>query len=132
MERQQRFFEGPRPPKHRVVLDESVLHRHIGGVPVLRAQLDQVLSLVRDDKSAVQVIPYTVGAYGANDSNFTYLEFAGTKLPDLVFVETLVSQLYIERPDEVDRYSEALDYLRDAALNPRDSAKKIEEIRDGL
>jgi hypothetical protein len=47
-----------------------------------------------------------------------------------VFVETLVSQLYIEKPDEVDRYSEALDHLRDSALNPRDSAKKIEEIRD--
>jgi hypothetical protein len=58
------------------------------------------------------------------------MEFGGTKLPDLVFVETLVSQLYIERPDEVDRYSEALDYLRDSALNPRDSAKKIEEIRE--
>ena len=54
----------------------------------------------------------------------------GRKLPDLVYVETLVSHLYFERPDEVDRYSEALDYLRDAALNPRDTAKKIEEIRD--
>ena len=130
MERQQKLFEGPRPPKHRVVLDEAVLRRHIGGPAVMRAQLDQVLSLMRDDKTTVQVIPYTAGAYGANDSNFTYLEFVGTKLPDLVFVETLVSQLYIERPEEVDRYSEALDYLRDAALNPRDSAKKIEEIRD--
>jgi transcriptional regulator with XRE-family HTH domain len=130
MERQQRLFEGPRPPKHRVVLDEAVLRRHIGGPAVMRAQLDRVLSLMHDDKTTVQVIPYTVGAYGANDSNFTYLEFGGTKLPDLVFVETLVSQLYIERPDEVDRYSEALDHLRDAALNPRDSAKKIEEIRD--
>jgi hypothetical protein len=130
MERQQKLFEGSKPPKHRVVLDEAVLRRHIGGPAVMRAQLDQVLSLMRDDKTTVQVIPYTAGAYGANDSNFTYLEFAGTKLPDLVFVETLVSQLYIERPDEVDRYSEALDYLRDAALNPRDSAKKIEEIRD--
>jgi transcriptional regulator with XRE-family HTH domain len=130
MERQQKLFEGPRPPKHRVVLDEAVLRRHIGGPTVMRDQLDRVLSLMRDDKTTVQVIPYTVGAYGANDSNFTYLEFAGTKLPNLVFVETLVSQLYIERPDEVDRYNEALDYLRDAALNPRDSAKKIEEIRD--
>ena len=130
MERQQRLFQGPRPPKHRVLLDEAVLRRHIGGPAVMRAQLDRVLSLMRDDKTTVQVIPYTAGAYGSNDSNFTYLEFAGTKLPDLVFVETLVSQLYIERPDEVDRYSEALDHLRDAALNPRDSAKKIEEIRD--
>ncbi len=130
MERQQRLFQGPRPPKHRVLLDEAVLRRHIGGPAVMRAQLDRVLSLMRDDKTTVQVIPFTVGAYGSNDSNFHYLEFAGTKLPDLVFVETLVSQLYIERPDEVDRYSEALDHLRDAALNPRDSAKKIEEIRD--
>ena len=56
--------------------------------------------------------------------------FADPQDPDLVYVETLVSHLYIERPDEVDRYSEALDYLRDSALNPRDSAKKIEEIRD--
>jgi hypothetical protein len=53
-------------------------------------------------------------------------------LPDLVFVEGLVSQLYLERPDELERYREALDQLRDEALNPRDSAKKIEEIRDGF
>jgi transcriptional regulator with XRE-family HTH domain len=57
-------------------------------------------------------------------------KIGGSKLTDLVYVETLVSHLYFERPDEVDRYSEALDYLRDAALNPRDTAKKIEEIRD--
>lgn len=126
----QKLLHGPKPPKLRVVLDEAVLRRHIGGPAVMRAQLDQVLSLVRDNKTTVQVIPYKVGAYGSNDSNFTYMEFAGTKLPDLVFVETLVSQLYIERPEEVDRYSEALDLLRDAALNPRDSANKIEEIRD--
>lgn len=129
MERQ-KLLQGPRPPKHRVVLDEAVLRRHIGGPAVMRGQLDRVLSLVRDDKTTVQVIPYTAGAYGANDSNFTYLDLSGTKLPDLVFVETLVSQLYIERPEEVSRYSEALDHLRDAALNPRDSAKKIEQIRD--
>jgi hypothetical protein len=129
MERQ-RLLHGPTPPKYRVLLDEAVLRRHIGGPAVMRDQLDRILSLIREEKTTVQVIPYTVGTYGAHDSNFTYMEFGGTKLPDLVFVETLVSQLYIERPDEVDRYSEALDYLRDSALNPRDSAKKIEEIRD--
>jgi hypothetical protein len=129
MERQ-RLLHRPAPPRYRVLLDEAVLWRHIGGPAVMREQLDQLLSLIREDRTTVQVIPYTVGAYGASDSNFTYLEFGGTKLPDLVFVETLVSQLYIERPDEVDRYSEALDHLRDSALNPRDSAKKIEEIRD--
>jgi transcriptional regulator with XRE-family HTH domain len=126
----QRILHEPTPPKYRALLDEAVLRRHIGGPAVMRGQLDHVLSLIRDEKTTVQVIPYTVGAYGASDSNFTYLEFGGTKLPDLVYVETLVSHLYIERTDEVDRYSEALDHLRDSALNPRDSAKKIKEIRD--
>jgi transcriptional regulator with XRE-family HTH domain len=126
----QKLLQAPKPPKFRVLLDEAVLHRHVGGPPVMKAQLDRVLSLMREEKAAVQVIPFEVGAYGASDSNFSYLEFTGTKVPDLVFVEGLVSQLYLERPDELERYREALDYLRDEALNPRDSAKRIEEIRD--
>ena len=126
----QKLLQAPKPPKYRVLLDEAVLHRHVGGTAVMKAQLDKILSLMREEKAAVQVIPYEVGAYGAVDSNFSYLEFAGTKLPDLVFVEGLVSHLYLERPDELERYREALDYLRDEALNPRDSAKRIDEIRD--
>ena len=129
MMRQKLLFQ-PKPPKYRALLDEAVLHRQVGGPAVMKAQLGKILSFIREERAAVQVIPYEVGAYGAVDSNFTYLEFAGTKLPDLVFVEGLVSQLYLERPDELGRYREALDYLRDEALNPRDSAKRIEEIRD--
>jgi transcriptional regulator with XRE-family HTH domain len=129
MMRQKLLFQ-PKPPKYRALVDEAVLHRQVGGCAVIKAQLDKILSLIREERAAVQVIPYEVGAYGATDSNFTYLEFAGTKLPDLVFVEGLVSQLYLERPDELARYREALDYLRDEALNPRDSAKKIERMRD--
>jgi transcriptional regulator with XRE-family HTH domain len=131
MMRQKRLQE-PKPPKYRALVDEAVLRRHVGGPAVMRAQLDKVLSLIREERVAVQVIPYEIGAYGATDSNFVYLEFANTLLPDLVFVEGLVSQLYLERPDELERYREALDYLRDEALNPRDSAKKIEEIRNGF
>ncbi len=128
----QKLLMAPKPPKYRALLDEAVLHRHVGGPAVMKAQLDKILSLAREERAAVQVIPYEVGAYGAIDSNFVYLEFAGTKLPDLVFVEGLVSHLYLERPDELGRYREALEYLRDEALNPRDSAKRIEEVRDGL
>lgn len=126
----QKLLQAPKPPKYRTLVDEAVLHRQVGGPAVMKAQLDKILSLMREEKTAVQVIPYEVGAYGAIDSNFVYLEFSGTMLPDLVYVEGLVNQLYLERPDELERYREALDYLRDEALNPRDSAKKIEEIRD--
>ena len=128
----QKLLSQPKPPKYRAVVDEAVLHRQVGGLAVMKAQLDKILSLMREEKAAIQVIPYEVGAYAAVDSNFAYLEFAGTMLPDLVFVEGLASNLYMERPDELERFREALDYLRDEALNPRDSAKTIEEIRDGF
>ena len=130
MMRQKLLYQA-KPPKYRALLDEAVLHRQVGGPSVMRAQLERILSFMRD-RTAVQVIPYEVGVYGAIDSNFDYLEFAGTSLPDLVFVEGLVSHLYLERREELDRYREALDCLRDEALNPRDSAKRIEEIRDKL
>ena len=120
----QKLLYQAKPPKYRALLDEAVLHRQVGGPAVMKAQLDKILSFMREKRAAVQVIPYEVGAYGAIDSNFDYLEFAGTKLPDLVFVEGLVSHLYLERPEEIERYREALDYLRDEALNPRDSAKR--------
>jgi transcriptional regulator with XRE-family HTH domain len=127
----QKLLSQAKPPKYRALLDEAVLHRQVGGPAVMKAQLDKLLSFMRE-RAGVQVIPYEAGAYGAIDSNFDYLEFGGTMLPDLVFVEGLVSHLYQERPEEIERYREALEYLRDEALNPRDSAKRIEEIRDKL
>ena len=128
----QRILYRSKPPKYRALIDESMLHRRVGGPSVMIAQLEKMLSIMREDRAAVQVIPYEVGAYGAIDSNFQYLEFSDTMLPDLVFVEGLASHLYLDRPEDLERYREALDYLRDEALNPRDSAKKIEEIREKL
>src|ERR1700722_5529770 len=75
---QQKLLFQPKPPKYRVLLYSAVMHRHVGGPAVMKVQLDKILSFAREERAAVQVIPYEVGAYGAADSNFTYLEFAGT------------------------------------------------------
>jgi len=69
MMRQKLLFQ-PKPPKYRALVDEAVLHRQVGGCAVIKAQLDKILSLIREERAAVQVIPYEVGAYGATDSNF--------------------------------------------------------------
>ncbi len=119
------------PPQYRVLLDEAVLHRQVGGPSVMRSQLGKMLSLMREERAAVHVIPFRAGAYAAIDSNFDYLQFGGTALPDLVFVEGLVSHLYLDRPGELRRYREALRHLRDEALDVYASAERIEAIRGG-
>jgi transcriptional regulator with XRE-family HTH domain len=128
----QRLLEPPKSTRYRALLDEAVLHRQIGGPSVMKSQLGKILGLVHEEKATVQLIPFEVGGYAATDSNFDYLEFPDdSPLAGSVFVEGLVNNSIFERPAELRRYSEALDYLRDAALNPRDSAKRIEEVRDG-
>lgn len=128
--RRQQLLEQPKPPRYRALVDEAALHRQVGGTATMNAQLGKILQLVQEQKATVQVIPYAVGAYASVDSNFTFLELDESSLPGVVFVEGLESQLYLEKPSELARYAEAIEYLRDSALTPRDSVKFIENLRD--
>ncbi len=136
--RRQKLLSDDQPPRYRALLDEAVLYREVGGKDVLREQLDKILKLIADDQATVQVIPFDVGAHGSADSNFDLLEFDrplppnNDPLPPLVFVEGLVHHLYLERPEEIRRYREALDYLRDEALSPKASAALIANAKKVL
>ncbi len=132
LQRQRTVLERPEPPRYRALLDEAVLHRQVGGPEVLKAQLGRILQLIEEEKATVQVIPFEVGSYMAADSNFDYLEFGGASpLPDVVYVEGLTSQGFIESLAELKTYTEAVERLRDIALSPRSSRTKIHEICRG-
>jgi transcriptional regulator with XRE-family HTH domain len=126
--RRQQLLEQDTPPRYRVLLDEAVLHRRVGGSAVMVAQLDKVLEMERDGKATVQVIPFDVGAHAAQDSNFVLFDF-DESLPSVVFVEGLINHQFQERKGDLDRYREAVEYLRDSALSPRDSVLRITEMR---
>lgn len=82
----------------------------------MAVQLRKVLEAVYIGRVAVQIIPFDVGAHAAQDSNFILFEFDETDLPSVVFVESLAYNQYLDKPTDVFRYREALDYLRDSAL----------------
>jgi transcriptional regulator with XRE-family HTH domain len=123
--RRQEVLDGGQPPRYRALVDEAVLHRRVGGASVMAEQLDQVLRLTRDGKATVQVIPFAAGAHASTDSNFEFLEFEDPALAPVVFVEGLYTNSYQERPEEIDRYREAIGYLGEQALSPQDSLDLI-------
>lgn len=130
--RRQELLERGDPPRYRVLLDEAVIARLVGGPEVMAAQIGKVLDSVRAGKATVQVIPFDIGAHAAQDSNFVLFEFADTRLPPVVFVEGLVKHQYQERSVEAGRYREALEHLRDSALSPRATEMLLEERRKAL
>ena len=127
--RRQRLLDEDRRPRYRVLLDEAVLHRRVGGPEVMAAQLGNMLEAERQAKVTIQVIPFESGAHAAQDSNFVLLEFEDKALSPVVFVEGLTGNQYIERSADIARYREAVEYLRDSALSPRDSLVRVDKAR---
>lgn len=121
--RRQSRLTGDNPPRYRVLLDEAVLRRPLGHPALMTAQLEKILKLAEVGRVTVQVLPFEAGACVTADSMFVFLEFSGQTLPPVVYVEGLVSDHYYERDADIARYREAVEYLRDAALSPRDSVQ---------
>ena len=131
--RRQQLLEKEARPRYRALLDEAVLHRLVGSPAIMVAQLDKILKKQEGGLAAVQVIPFGIGAHAGSDSNFEFLEFGESSLlGPVVHVEGLISNTYRERPAEVERYREAIEQLRDAALNVRDSMALISRVRETL
>jgi transcriptional regulator with XRE-family HTH domain len=126
----QRRLDSPSPPRYLALADEAVFHRLVGGPEVMRAQLDKILAWAARDRGLIQVIPFSAGAHASADSNFELLEFGeNTRQDPVVYVEGLVSHLYHERPGDIARYREAIEYLRESALSRQDSIGLIGNIR---
>jgi hypothetical protein len=129
--RRQEVLDGERPPRYRVLLDESVLNRRVGSPEVMVAQIEKILQAERDGKATIQIIPFDYGPPAMQDSNFVLLEFdTATRISPIVFVEGLTANQYVERTADTDRYKEAIEYLRYSALNARDSVQHIADMRE--
>lgn len=127
----QRVLEGESRPRYRVLLDEAVLYRCLGGPALMAAQLEKVLDAEARGRATIQIIPFNIGVHAAQDSNFILFEFEGeSNLPPVAFVEGLTGNQYHERRADIARYREAIEYLRDSALVPRDSIKRLMEMRN--
>lgn len=128
--RRQERLNGSSPPRYRLLLDEAVLHRPVGGPEVMAAQIGKIIEMASEEKVTVQVVPFSIGAYAISDISFMLLEFSEQMLSPVVFVEGLASNQYYERTADIDRYRESVEHIRDSALSPRDSLKRLTEIRE--
>jgi transcriptional regulator with XRE-family HTH domain len=115
------------PPDLWVVLSESVLRVQVGGPAVMRAQLRRLLDLAERSNVTLQVLPFANMAHVHPISPFTILEFPEAADPAVVYLEHLTGSLFLEREDEVRRYTVVFDHLRAEALGTAQSVALIAE-----
>ena len=124
----QRILTRDDPPRFDVVLDEAALHRMVGGRQVMADQLTKILVTANLPNVVVQVLPYERGFHPAVESNFSILELPNPA-PGVVFVEGLIGSNYLDRPGDLKRYREIFGRLQSIALNPKDTADLIADLR---
>nr|WP_184843897.1 helix-turn-helix transcriptional regulator [Kribbella solani] len=114
-----------RPARLWAVVDESVLRRPIGGVKVLRAQLEFLLEASRRHNVTLQIIPFEKGGYTSTGGAFTLLRFNDADLPDIVYIEHLTSAVYLDKREELDTYAVTMDAVSITAAQPRETETLI-------
>jgi len=130
--RRQERLTGEDPLRLWAVLNESVIRRVVGGPETMRAQLEHVAEIAKLPGVSVQVLPHKAGAHPAMDGSFNVLGFPEASDPDVVYLESQTSSLYLEDAPHVERYKLMFAHLMAKALDPDESRRLLGHVAEEL
>ncbi|MEU8201963.1 helix-turn-helix transcriptional regulator [Streptosporangium sp. NPDC049046] len=127
----QEILRQDNPPNLWVIIDEAALRKVVGSPEIMVRQLEHVIELSARDRITVQVLPDAAGAHAAMEGSFMILDF---KKGDgsIVYVETAISDLYLETTEELHSYTLIFDHARASALSAEVSAAHLTKLIDQL
>lgn len=123
--RRQELLDQERPPVMRVLLDDALLRRPVGGPAVMAAQRRRLLADADRPAVTIQVLEVAAGAHAGMDGPFTIFGFPAPAERDVVALDSAADALYLEGPEDVARYRRVFELLLPAARSPGDSAAII-------
>ncbi|WP_144119855.1 helix-turn-helix domain-containing protein [Catellatospora sichuanensis] len=116
--------------RFQVVLDESVVSRPVGGDKVMRDQLRLLAEAASWPNVTLQVLPFEAGPHAGMDGTFAILEFPEPGDSDVVYAENATGGLFLEKNDELGKYTKIFENIRRAALSPEESAELIAQLAE--
>jgi transcriptional regulator with XRE-family HTH domain len=128
MVRQDLIKDPDSPLRLWAVIDEAALHREVGSPATMREQLEHLIERSFQPHITVQVLPYSVGAHPGMSGTFSILEFQDALDANVVYLEGVTSDLYLEKETDVRLYSMMYEHLRAQALNPDHTRDLIDKI----
>jgi len=128
LRRQERISAPENPLRLWTVLDEAALRRVVGNRSLMRDQLEHLVEQSQLPHVTVQVIPFDMGAHPGLNGQYAILEFPDAADSSVVYIEGVTSDLYLEKANDVQKYSVMYEHLRAQALNVDQSRQFIADI----
>ena len=139
IERQALIQRPTAPLQLRVVLNESILRRPVGGRDVMAAQLDALAGAAGLPNVRMRVVPFSAGLHhGLMTGPFVILRFPANgdgsdSEPPTVYQDGYTGALFLDKPHEVERFGDAFEQTWAAAANEAASSRLIRQsVKDIL
>ncbi|MCH0542368.1 helix-turn-helix domain-containing protein [Streptomyces sp. MUM 203J] len=114
--RQDRVQDVDKPLRLWAVIDESALRRVVGTPQLMVTQMEWLIEQSHLPHVTVQVLPFEMGAHPGISGHYAILEFPDATDSSVVYIEGVTSDLYLEKANDVQKYSLMYEYLRAQAL----------------
>ncbi|WP_165956044.1 helix-turn-helix domain-containing protein [Streptomyces hainanensis] len=111
----QGLLSSPQRPVVMALLDESILHRPVGGAEVMCEQLEHLLQVSQLPRVHVRVVGFEKGACRVPCYPITRLHFGDGGPTQVVYVELLGKATYVTSAAEFERYRIVLDRVNQVA-----------------
>ncbi|MER6996945.1 helix-turn-helix transcriptional regulator [Streptomyces sp. NPDC000410] len=128
MRRQERVATPDGPLRLWAVVDEAALHRVVGNKQLMREQLEHLIEQSQLPHVTVQVLPFSMGAHPGITGHYAVLEFPDASDSSVVYIEGVTSDLYLEKANDVHKYTVMYEHLRAQALNVDQTREFIEDV----
>lgn len=126
------------PPTMNVALSESILRTPVGGSEIMAEQLDQLATIADLPNVSLRIVPFAAAFHlGLLAGPFVMLRFPANgdgrdSEPPTVYQDGFTGALYLDKPHEVDRYTEAFESIWDTALDEPTSRDLIHQAAEEL
>ena len=107
------------------IVDEAALRRQVGGPEVMQAQFQYLIEVSELPHVTFQVIPFDAGAHPGMPGSFILLQFGDAAIPDVIYVDTMAGELFLEEVADVRRYKLVFEHLRAVAASPEASLSLV-------
>jgi transcriptional regulator with XRE-family HTH domain len=125
---------GENAPKFSFVLDESVIHRLVGGSATTSQQLRHLISVAELPNVTIRIVPFAAGIHPGMKGPFELIQFAEAPDENIVFREITSGDNISDDPTVTQNYLESFGRITGVSLKPSDSVDRLRRAaeRDGM
>jgi len=115
------------------IIDESALHRWIGGAEVARRQFDHLRQMAKQPNVDIRIVPFSLGMHPGMRASFTILDFAAHDEDTIVSVENPEQDLLVkDNADSTSKYLEIFEQLEEIATPADEIDAALDAVLDRM